>query len=61
MARYADATTAITPPSNDVGLILEVTGSPMALPNGTRPEASPPTMVPKKKGEMAEAPANIAP
>jgi hypothetical protein len=53
--------TASTPTTIDVGLSQLVTTLPAALPSGTRPEAIPPSAVPKKNGVRTEDIANTAP
>ena len=44
--------------SRDTGFTQLVTGSPFALPIGTRPEAMAPATVPMKKGVITEERAN---
>src|SRR3954470_12732535 len=51
----------MTPPSTDVGLIQLVITFPSAMPGGTRPEATPPTTAPRKKGVTSEDRAKPAP
>ena len=49
-ARYAAVVTASTPISSEVGLSQLLNWPPAALPTGTRPEAIPPTAVPRANG-----------
>ena len=45
----------------DVWLAQLVSASPVALPTGTRPEAIPPTTVPRKNGTSSDESANTEP
>ncbi len=47
-----------TPTRIETGLSQLVTGSPAALPSGTRPEATAPTTVPMKNGVITDEAAN---
>src|SRR5438876_9118428 len=58
--RYAQTSTASTPPRIDVGLIQLEMASPFPAV-GTRPDATPPATVPRKKGVITDEAANIAP
>ena len=51
----------ISPTISEVSLAQAVSSSPAALPTGTRPEAIPPTTVPRKNGTRSEDSANTAP
>ena len=61
-ARNAHTTTAMTPPSTDVGfsqLVEDVARAPS--PAGTRPDATPPTTAPRKNGVITDDDANATP
>src|SRR3954470_18774844 len=49
------------PPSTEVGLFQLVTTLPVAMPGGTRPEATAPTIAPRKYGVTTDDSANDAP
>ena len=53
-ARYADVATKSAPISTESGFSQLVTGSPAALPMGTRPDATAPTTVPMKNGVSSD-------
>ena len=57
----APVATASRPTISEVSLAQLVSSSPAALPTGTRPEATPPTAAPRKKGTRIEDRANTAP
>src|SRR4051812_1606861 len=59
-ARKTQVVTARQPPTSDVGLSHDPTASPYPLA-GTRPEATAPATVPRKKGVISDEPAKIAP
>ena len=60
-ARYAPLSTASAPMTIDVGFSHEENRSPAALPTGTRPDATPPIVAPRKNGTRTEESANTAP
>ena len=53
--------TAITPTAIEVGFSHASTGSPAALPSGTRPEAMPPIAAPSANGVSTDEAPNSAP
>src|SRR3954463_13444025 len=52
--RYADVATNSAPTTSDTGLSQLDTGSPAALPTGTRSDAIAPTTVPMKNGVSSD-------
>ena len=53
-ARYADVATNSAPISTESGFSQLETGSPVAFPTGTRPDATAPTTVPMKNGVSSD-------
>ena len=51
----------MTPPSTEVGFSQLSNTSPVRVPAGTRPDATPPTTDPRKYGVITDDDANAAP